>query len=88
VGGYERPQRQGGDPLINTLKLTAKRDGLCYAMWMGALFNELTSPRVLASRPCGASLETQRTQRRILFSFAADPGGIGSAFHRAEEGGK
>jgi hypothetical protein len=35
-----------------------------------------------------ASLETQRSQRNILFSFAADPRGIGSAFHRAEEGGK
>jgi len=23
-----------------------------------------------------------------MFSFAADPGGIGSAFHRAEEAGK
>jgi hypothetical protein len=27
---------------------------------------------VLASRPCGASLKTLRTQRRIFFSFAAE----------------
>jgi len=32
--------------------------------------------------------ETQKTQRANYFFLFADPGGIGSAFHRAEEGEK
>jgi len=32
--------------------------------------------------------EAQRTLRRLFFSLATDPGGIGSAFHRAGEVGK
>jgi hypothetical protein len=40
------------------------------------------------SRSNGASLEPLRSQRNILFLFAVNPGGIGSAFHRVEKGGK
>jgi hypothetical protein len=52
----------------------------------------LTAHRSIAEIPLQrdslCSFEPQRTLSFFFFFLSADPGGIGSAFHRAEEGRK